>query len=70
MDDAFENFGLKGISDFETDSPEQVAAMDLWNTSARIERDLRSSGLDWIAALRSVQIRSLVGFRISAVVLV
>ena len=29
-------------------------------TSARIEQDLRSSGLDWIAALRSVQIRSLV----------
>lgn len=29
-------------------------------TSARIEQDLRSSGLDWITALRSVQIRSLV----------
>ncbi len=28
--------------------------------SARIEKDLRSSGLDWITALRSVQIRSLV----------
>lgn len=60
MDEAFENLGSKGISDFETDSPEQVAAMDLWNTSARIEQDLRSSGLDRIAALRSVQIRSLV----------
>jgi Transposase DDE domain len=60
MDEAFENLGLKGISDFETDSPEQVAAMDLWNTSARIEQDLRSSDLDWITALRSVQIRSLV----------
>jgi hypothetical protein len=31
MDEAFENLGWKGISDFETDSPEQVAAMDLWN---------------------------------------
>jgi hypothetical protein len=29
-------------------------------TSARIEQDLRSSGLDWITALRSVQIRCLV----------
>jgi len=29
-------------------------------TSARIEKDLRSSGLDWITALRSIQIRSLV----------
>ena len=29
-------------------------------TSARIEQDLRSAGLDWITALRSVQIRSLV----------
>jgi hypothetical protein len=29
-------------------------------TSARIEQDLRNSGLDWITALRSVQIRSLV----------
>jgi transposase len=29
-------------------------------TSARIEQDLRSSELDWITALRSVQIRSLV----------
>jgi hypothetical protein len=33
MDEAFENLGLKGISDFQTDSPEQVAAMDLWNKS-------------------------------------
>ena len=31
MDEAFRNLGLKGISDSETDSPEQVAAMDLWN---------------------------------------
>jgi hypothetical protein len=31
MHEAFENLGLKGISDFETDSPEQVAAMALWN---------------------------------------
>ena len=29
-------------------------------TSARIEQDLRSSGLDWITALRSLPIRSLV----------
>jgi len=29
-------------------------------TSARIEQDLRSAGLDWITALRSVQIRGLV----------
>ncbi len=28
--------------------------------SARIEQDLRSAGLDWITALRSVQIRALV----------
>jgi hypothetical protein len=31
MEEAFENLDLKGISDFETDSPERVATMDLWN---------------------------------------
>ena len=31
MEEAFENLDLKGISDFETDSPEQVATMDLWD---------------------------------------
>jgi len=31
MEEAFANLDLKGISDFETDSPERVATMDLWN---------------------------------------
>jgi hypothetical protein len=33
MDEAFGNLGFKGISDFETDSPEQVAAMRFWNAA-------------------------------------